>query len=240
MATSQQPDSGSGTDSGETKKTVQVVAYAEDQAYKSERAMADALDARDFYARERRTNRTVELVYEDENGHEHTAPVYPDEMRDALVEADVRSDELTVREEVDVSRPYAHRPGDVADDLRRELGRELPSTLAGGVTCVFGYKWQDDDRETKVRILSDGINYRRVLLHRTERNGRRKYETDRKHLSMAFTIELGPEDSAVVAEWSESVVAEFVKMLAGRDWVWKVRVADCTESIEREGDCFDI
>lgn len=229
-------------DGSTVKKTVTVIAYAPYGAFKSVRDMADDLDATtDYYERDYRRDESVELVALDDEGDEIQAePVYCPDLRDALKAADIDGN-VEVRVTNDVSRPYAHDPDSVARSTRTRLARKLPKELPGGVERgIFAYKWQDSDAMTRVHIRSDGIDSRRVMAHRTRRNGRRKWDTDRKHLSMAFTIELGPSDPRTVTTWSDMVVRKFVDMLVDEHWVERVRVADCTETVEREGDCFDI
>lgn len=235
--------SGSSAESGTVKKTVTVIAYAAHGAYTGARTMAADLDPSiDFYERDYRRSRTVRLVALDDEGEEiQGETIYCSDLKDALVNATIDGD-LRVVEEVEVSRPYAHEPHTVVKDIRSRLARALPDELAGGVERAdwWSYKWQDDDNVSKVFIRSGRIDHRRVLAHHTRRNGRRKYDTTRKHLSMEFTIELGPESGDIVAEWNETVVARFVEMLVDEPWVERVRVSDCVETIEREGDCFDL
>lgn len=229
---------------GTTKKTVVVVAYAEHDAFKSERAMADALDpSRDYYERDYQRSRTVELVATDDEGEViNREKVYCSDIKDALVEGGVGSPNLTVNEEVETSRPRKYSPSGVVSDLRDDLADDMPETLTGGVEQAkwWNYQWQDAESRTLARIRAGDLDYRKVLLHRTERNGRAKYEGRRKHLSMEFTIELGPAAEETVEARNDELVAEFVKELAHVDWVHKVRVSDCTETVEREGDCFEV
>lgn len=227
------------------KKTVTVIAYAEDGAFKSERDMANQLDPqRDYYERTRRTSRTVELVATDDDGEViNREKVFCDDVRDALVEGGVGADNLEVNETVEVSRPYKRDPARFGQQVRDDAAGELPDMLSGGVERTWwSTKWQDADDVTRVRIRGGSVGYRRPLAHRTRRNGRRKYDpaAPRKHLSVEFTIELGTAASDLIETWSEEVVAAFVRQLANLSWTWKVRVAACTETVEREGDCFDL
>lgn len=223
----------------EAEKTVTVTAYAEHGAFGSERDMADTLDdSTDYYERRRKKTRTVALEYDD-GETEADEYVYNDAVRDALVEAGVAHPDLTVTDETEVSRPYANVPDSYSGTVCKRTTRALPDTLTGGIERRWSRKWQDDQRRTLVKIAAGGIDARRVLLHRSERDGRRKYETDKKHLSMQFTIDLGPADESTIKAWSEEVVAPFVKELNKLDWVHKVRVTDCKETVERDGDCFN-
>lgn len=234
------------SDAGEKqKKTVTIIAYAPHQAFKSARHLADELDASiDYYERKRYTTRTVELVLtdDDDDGHEHRQTVYDRDIADALVADGVGHDHLSVEEETEVSKPYAHNPKDWARSLRAEVAAALPDDLGHGAgrPALYSYKWQNDDYETVVQVRVPDIDQRRVLLHRSERDGRRKWQTDRKHLSVEFTVEFGAAATEAVTDWSEVAVPAVVQNLYGRGWVERVRVADCTETFEREGDCFEV
>lgn len=226
------------------EKSVHVVAYATYGAFKSERDLADSLDPdTDYYDRERKKTRNVELVMDNPDGDpddQFTQRIYQSEIRDELVEHGVNSDVLKVAEEVEVTRPYAHSPQDAVREIRKEATADLPDNLAGGLECRYGYKWQDENWESLVTIHNGKIDSRRILLHQSERDGRRRYETERKHLSVQFRIELGPATEDLVSDWSETVVTGFVSALNKLSWVHRVRVADCTTTVSREGDCFNI
>lgn len=241
MSTAKPADGGS-TES-EQKKTVTIVAYGALDTYDSLRDMADTLDpTRDYYERKYQRNRSVEVVVLDEDGEEAgSEKVFNSAVRDALVEHGVAADNVEVREEHDVKRPYRHSPDKMASDLRKEIGRRLPDELPGGLSqSWYDRKWQDESHETKVRIRSQGLDNRRVLVHRSKRGGRRKYDSDRKHPSAQFTIELGPADGDLVEKWNRKVVEAFIRELHDEYWVERVRVTDCAETVEREGDCFDL
>lgn len=241
MAT--QANSGASSDGALREKTVTVIAYAADQAFASEREMADELDGEnDYYARERNVSEKTRLVYDD-GERETSERVHYDRIAEALRDADVDSDVLSVEHERDVSRTYKYSPSRFANNVRDDLTAELPDNLSGGVSRgLWGHKWQDENRTTRVDVRARGVDYRRVLAHRTERNGRRKYDQryDRKRLSVEFTVSLGPDAEHIVDAWNSEVVEPFVQNLADVEWVEHVRVADCTETVEREGDCFDV
>lgn len=232
----------SGTDDGgQQKKTVTVVAYAANEAFKSERAMADALDgSRDYYERAYNRSETVALAFDD-GETTRDIRVYGDKVKEALKEAEIDHEHLDVDVEETVSRPYRYSPDQYVDEVRRGLCSELPGALDGDIsTGLWNYKWQNDDMETLVHIRKSGVDYRRVLVHRSERDGRRKYDSKRKHLSVAFTVEFGPASTDLVEEWSETVVPVMIRELYDLEWVEKVRIADCVENVERKGDCFDV
>jgi hypothetical protein len=231
----------SGTDAGSmTEKTVTVIAYAANDAFKSERAMADALDqSRDYYERDYQRSRTVSLAL-DRDGDEYTEQVWNSDLADALLEGGVDHGDVSVVEDVEVSRPYAHSPRRAVKQARDSIVADLPDELSSGLTRgLWGYKWQDDDAVTKVSVDARNVDYRRVLVHRSERGGRRKYDSERKHLSMQFNITLGEATEAKIESWTDEVVKPFIEHLYDLSWVERVRVTDCVEHVEREGDCFD-
>lgn len=236
-----------------TKKTVSIMAYGANEGA-SNRMFAQAIDqSTDFTERRTRTTDTCKIHFTNRWGDDSDTKIdreaylalagddagEPEDGEDFSETLEVNEGTLT--REIEHSEEYRYGPRTGASNLLDEASDALPSEITGGHTeSTWGTKYQNDEDVTKVRVSSRGISKKKVLVHQSERDSSEDmFEGDTEYPAAEYsvTLEGTPEE---VEAWSEEVISPLLTALATADGVHKVRVTDCKETVEKEGDCFNL
>lgn len=233
-----QPDN---DDTEQVEKEVTVIGYATPDAFADERAFADELTETDMYERETTESVSVEIGFDDQ-----TEGLYHSDLKEAVADA-VETDRIDTGDfEVDVernfSKDFSNSLTKAMSELRSELLDDAPDELPGEIERggIYDYKWQDDMFESFVHVMTGSIDERPLLAHRSRRTADERYDDEEDRLSVSFTVDMGPADADRIDEWSEAVVGTLSSALGQVSAIERVRIASCTERVERQGDCFDI
>lgn len=225
----------------QVKKTVTINGYAKPGEYEDSdegrRRFADALDEdTDFFDRRSR-DRTTRYAVLDELKIDLCWDVYEDLKEKVDAGFDIGDARLTVEEET--TSEYRYRV--------QEAGRNLADSFGRSIDCPEGlaphsyneHVWVDDD-EWIVVIRSRKPKLRQVLAHHDRRTRKHRFESDEPVMSFQWNVELGPATEDFIDLWSEQVTGPFADYVARNTAINKVRIADCKERVEREGDCFNV
>lgn len=137
---------------------------------------------------------------------------------------------------------YRHGPVSAGRELREEFVADLD--VPPGLTQRWDRRFEDAETgETMIRFSGYEATPRRRLVHQSERTPATRFEDDdptARQMAVQWIITLGPASEAQIEQWSTSVVGAFSTFVARQHGIETVRIADCTETLEREGDCFDL
>lgn len=216
------------------EKTVTVNAYAPD--FGSDREFADALDdERDYYETRSRTRHTYVASLGDYN-FEIASETY--DGLSAEIDAGVDTGELSIERRESTTQDHRYSPSTAPNRLAERFCESLEFEGLQRADYL-GNVWKDDEGEWIIHVRSINLQPRRVLAHHDRRTSENRYEGDEEVMSAQWTINLGPASEAEVDEWNERITGPFAQFIAENPAVEKVRIADCKERVEKEGDCFD-
>lgn len=227
-----------------TNKEVTVMAYSAEQS-QSEREFAAAVDPdeRDLYAQEESSTTRRFIRYTDSEGKEQEFRLtYEEELFDALTESgaiDPENERVSVVEETETEMEYVTSTGEVGSSIKKAVGKALPDEIAGLNSGMWNYRWQDNAAETRVRLSSYGFSENRVMAHQGRRgNGEERFETEEEWPCYKLKVNINGDEEQV-QKWSEAFVPQVIEVLSDFEGIGKVRITACTETVEKEGDCFD-
>lgn len=225
-----------------TQKTVTVIGYSTDES-QSERAFAHALDprGRDLFEQEEKTNTKQYIRWTDDEGEEQEKFIRED-LFDAIKESgafDPENERVQVVEETTTEMKYTTRLYSVGNSVKSEVCEHMPDEIDGLTKGIWTRKWQNEQGETQIEVIGNGLTSERVMAHQATRNAGQRFETEDERPCVKLQVEMNGTDEEVES-WSEDVVPQIVEGLSDFDAVGKVRITDCKTRIEKEGDCFNL
>lgn len=226
-------------DEPQVEKTVTIIGYLADDPGDKRDAAAQIDPHSDYTERERRESRSVEIVYDDpDTDREQTQSVFSADMADALAQTGLE-DPFSVNVERDVNNDYVRATFEAGNSVRKRLVRDTLPHEIGDLERSFHRKYQTENRITKIQIDVEGPEESRVLKHHDTRTAENRFEDETSRMALTFSVTMGPADESDVEHWSKQVVDPLAKALAREEWTGRVRIADCKETVEKQGDCFD-
>lgn len=224
-----------------TKKTVTVMAYSL-RATDSPRAFAERIDpkGRDMFKQEEQERSERNIRMTDEDGEESSIWLNKRQFN-ILKESgaiDPENEQVSLVKETETKVEYETSLGYVASNVASEIAKEMPSLDGLEQHSLWEKRFQNDLSETKVRIRGKSFDTGRIFKHQSARQGSDRFEGDDDVAYVQFELTFDGEEDEV-NNWSETLVPAFIKELNDMQGVGKVRMTDCKETVEREGDCFN-
>lgn len=234
------------------EKKVTVIGYAGNPD-QSVREFASEFDpeGRDFTEREESEYRRCYVSHWDSEEGERVEEYISEDAYEVLLNSsafDPENDEnVRLKREVSHSVNYARDPEEAVGSVVEEVFEEMMESEVGDALDDDGYYLNEygpyvgDEVMNKLATFGEkDVTEQKVLVHQSERDeADSKFETDAKRPALQFTVTL-EGDEETVEELSEKVVGYYMGRVARLNGVTKVRVSDCVEKVEREGDCFDL
>lgn len=220
------------------KKTVTVNAYGRPNTYGSDREFADALDpAHDYHARSTR-EKTKRLAVLDDLEIDLYHDVYEDIQ--GKVDDGFNLGDVVVEERTRTTSEFSRAPSEAVRQVTRDFGETIDPPTGLSPHGWNDHVWLDENDEWAVNIRSSKLKDRSVLTHHDRRTPDTRHESDTPVMSAQWTVELGPATEAEIETWTDAITGPFADHVARLDAIEKVRIANCKERVEREGDCFDV
>lgn len=231
------------------EKEVTIIGYGADPDM-SARAFAGTFDpeGRDFTEREESDYTRHYLTYYDADEGERVQDYLSEDAYQTLLNTDAfdpeNDDGVDLKREVENTVGYAHDSKEAVsaavNEIFEALKEEDPESLEDYYLNEYGPYVGDEVMNKLVTFGGYSVTRQRVLVHQSEREeSDDRFETDDERPAVQFTVTI-ESDEEEVAHLSDEVVGYFMDRVARHDAIEKVRVSDCMEKVERQGDCFDL
>jgi hypothetical protein len=230
------------------EKEVNLIAYAVDDAPRSERKWIEQVTGVDVTSYETVT----ETNWEFEADFGGTFPIKhtlmsgnydEDKLKKEKKQLEQSDVDITLTKENSRSKKYRNSSSNAARQLLKDIREEFPQTLEGEFTReVHGGKlrWKDDVGNVTVSINKPRWDERRVLAKEEDRTGDSLYTSLTKRHSAQFSIQMEAESEEKLDNFTEEIVRTLHKVMSQQSGIGQVRYMECEIVTRKEGECYNI
>jgi hypothetical protein len=230
------------------EKEVNLIAYAVDNAPRSERKWVEQVTGVDVTSYETETETTWEMEA-DLGGtfpmtRTLTSSSYDEEEIERQKKELEKSDaDITLAQNKNQKKKYENSLSGAALELLKGIRKEFQQTLAEKFAReVYGGKlrWKDDVGNVAVSINKPNWDSRRVLAKEENRTSDSLYTSLTERHSAQFSIRIEAKSEDELDEFTEETVRTLHKVMSKQSGIGQVRYMECEIVTRKEGECYNI